>query len=232
MLKFVAYYRVSTQQQGRSGLGLDAQREAVARFVGNRELVAEYQEVESGARVDRPQLKAAMKRCEAVGAVLVFAKLDRLARDTKLVLDIADAGVAVVFCDFPEIPEGAAGRFLLTMLASVAEFERRRISERTRAALAAAKARGVILGAAGPTNLRPNVEERQRASREFAERLRGILDGMRARNLSQRAMVSELNEARVSAPRGGAWTLVQLQRVLQRLSVPQPQWVGSGCPSH
>lgn len=218
MSKFIAYYRVSTQQQGRSGLGLEAQREAVARFLAGRPLIAEFEEVESGARPDRPQLRAAMDRCRQDAAILVFAKLDRLARDTKLVLDIADAGVPVVFCDFPDIPEGAAGRFLLTMLASVAEFERRRISERTKAALAAARARGVALGVSGPTNLCQNIEHRRRAANEFVWRLRGVFDGMRARRLSQRAMVAELNQARISAPRGGMWTLVQVQRALQRLS--------------
>jgi DNA invertase Pin-like site-specific DNA recombinase len=217
MSKFVAYYRVSTQQQGRSGLGLDAQRDAVTRFLAGRTLIAEFEEVESGARADRLQLKAAMERCRQYGAVLVFAKLDRLARDTKLVLDIADAGVPVVFCDFPDIPEGAAGRFLLTMLASVAEFERRRISERTKAALAAARSRGVSLGVRGPSNLRPNIERRQKLADDFVGRLRGVFDGMRARALSQRAMVVELNDARIAAPRGGPWTLVQVQRALHRL---------------
>lgn len=215
---FISYLRVSTQRQGQSGLGLEAQREAVARHLKGRGLVAEYQEVESGGKADRLQLRLAMEHCRKAGAVLVFAKLDRLARDTKLVLEIADAGVPVVFCDFPEIPEGAAGRFLLTMLASVAEFERRRISERTKAALAAAKARGVTLGAAGASNLRRNVEVRQEAADAFAERLRRVLEGFKARGLSQRAMVAELNKLGIKTPAGGeTWALAQVQRVLKRL---------------
>lgn len=215
---FISYLRVSTQRQGQSGLGLEAQREAVARHLKGRGLVAEYQEVESGGKADRLQLRLAMEHCRKAGAVLVFAKLDRLARDTKLVLEIADAGVPVVFCDFPEIPEGAAGRFLLTMLASVAEFERRRISERTKAALAAAKARGVTLGAAGASNLRRNVEERQEVADAFAMRLRGVLEGFKARGLSQRAMVAELNQLGIKTPAGGeTWALAQVQRVLKRL---------------
>lgn len=216
---FISYLRVSTQRQGQSGLGLEAQREAVARHLKGRGLVAEYQEVESGGKADRLQLRLAMQHCRKAGAVLVFAKLDRLARDTKLVLEIADAGVPVVFCDFPEIPEGAAGRFLLTMLASVAEFERRRISERTKAALAAAKARGVTLGVAGASNLRRNVEERQEAADAFAMRLRGVLEGFKARGLSQRAMVAELNQLGIKTPAGGeTWAQAQVQRVLKRLS--------------
>ncbi len=217
---FISYLRVSTQRQGQSGLGLEAQREAVVQHLRGRALVKEFVEIESGGKADRPQLKQALNECRKSGATLVFAKLDRLARDTKLVLEIADSQVPVVFCDFPNIPEGAAGRFLLTMLASVAEFERRRISERTKAALAAAKARGVVLGAAGPANLSRNVEARQAAANSFAERLRGVVEGCRARGMTQRGIMEELNQLGIKTPAGSsAWTLVQVQRLIKRLNM-------------
>lgn len=215
---FISYLRVSTQRQGQSGLGLEALREAVVQHLRGRALVKEFVEIESGGKADRPQLKQALNECRKSGATLVFAKLDRLARDTKLVLEIADSQVPVVFCDFPNIPEGAAGRFLLTMLASVAEFERRRISERTKAALAATKARGVVLGA----NLSRNVEARQAAANSFAERLRGVVEGCKARRMIQRGIMEELNQQGVKTPAGSsAWTLVQVQRLIKRLNMAE-----------
>ena len=146
--KFVAYLRVSTDRQGKSGLGLEAQREAVARYLngGGWKLVAEYVETESGKRNDRPKLKAALSHAKAMGATVVVAKLDRLSRNTRFLLDVIESGADVVFCDLPQIPPGPTGKFLLTQMASVAELERGLISERTKAALAAAKARGVKLG--------------------------------------------------------------------------------------
>ena len=158
--RFVSYLRVSTDRQGKSGLGLEAQREAVARYLAGLaggagiRLAAEYVEVESGKRSDRPQLAAALALCRATGAVLVVAKLDRLARDVdflrKCVRESGDAGI--LFCDLPDLPPGAAGRLMLTVMAAIAEFEAGRISERTKAALQAAKARGKKLG---NPNLKP-----------------------------------------------------------------------------
>src|SRR3977135_542636 len=146
--KFVSYLRVSTDKQGRSGLGLEAQREAVATYLngGKWTLVAEYVETESGKRADRPKLKAALAHAKAIGATLVFAKLDRLTPNFDLLPALAASDVDLVFCDPPHVPAGAMGRFLLTQMASVAELEAGLISERTKAALAAAKARGVKLG--------------------------------------------------------------------------------------
>jgi DNA invertase Pin-like site-specific DNA recombinase len=148
---YVAYYRVSTERQGRSGLGLEAQRVAVERYLGgisNAFLAAKFTDVESGKRSDRPELVKALELCRATGATLIVAKLDRLSRDVdflrQCVREIDDAGV--VFCDLPDLPPGAAGKLVLTVMASIAEFEAGRISERTKAALAAAKARGVKLG--------------------------------------------------------------------------------------
>lgn len=149
--RFVAYYRVSTDQQGRSGLGLDAQRAAVASHLASFtsfSLMAEFEEVESGKRADRPQLAAALAACRAHRATLVIAKLDRLARNARFLLSVVEGTGegGVVFCDLPTVPAGPVGKFLITQMAAVAELEAGLIAQRTRAALAQAKARGVKLG--------------------------------------------------------------------------------------
>jgi DNA invertase Pin-like site-specific DNA recombinase len=132
--KFVSYLRVSTDKQGRSGLGLEAQREAVARYLngGSWKLVAEYVETESGKRSDRPKLAAALGHAKAIGATVVFAKLDRLTRNVDLLRTLVSSDVDLVFCDLPHVPTGAMGRFLLTQMASLAELEAGLISERTK----------------------------------------------------------------------------------------------------
>src|SRR5882757_4556511 len=146
--KFVSYLRVSTDKQGRSGLGIEAQREAVTNYLngGKWTVVAEYVETESGRRSDRPKLAAALSHAKAIGAKLVFAKLDRLTRNVDLLRSLVASGVDLVFCDLPSVPPGPMGRFLLTQMAAVAELEAGLIGERTKNALAAAKARGVKLG--------------------------------------------------------------------------------------
>ena len=142
--KFVAYYRVSTDRQGRSGLGLEAQRRAVLDFLdgGRWELVEEFQEVESGKRNDRPELARALAACRLHDATLIIAKLDRLARNVAFVSNLMESRVEFVAVDFPQ-----ANRLTVHILAAVAEHEREMISQRTRAALAAAKARGVCFAA-------------------------------------------------------------------------------------
>src|SRR5215472_17560399 len=139
--KFVSYLRVSTDKQGRSGLGLEAQRVAVESYLngGRWTLIAEYVEAESGKRSDRPELAKALAHAKAIGATVVFAKLDRLTRNVDLLRSLVASNVDLVFCDLPHVPPGAMGRFLLTQMASVAELEVGLISERTRAALAAAR---------------------------------------------------------------------------------------------
>ncbi len=145
--RFVAYLRVSTEGQGRSGLGLDAQRQAVTSHLAQHggELLAEFQEIESGRKPGRPQLAAALACCRTRRAALLVAKLDRLSRDARFLLNLVEgAGEAgVVFCD---LPPGPMGRFLLTQMAAVADLEAGLTGQRTRAALAAAKARGTRLG--------------------------------------------------------------------------------------
>lgn len=222
--RFVSYLRVSTLRQGQSGLGEEAQRVAVANYIRARggELIEEVQEVQSGRKslIERPELGRALALCRERGAALVIGKLDRLARDVRNFLAlIDDSGVDIRFSDLPDIcPRSDEGRMLLTNMANFAEFEARRISTRTKAALAAAKARGVELGASGPANLKRNIEERQQAADEFAANLSGLVDGFRVRGLTQRAMVEELNRVGVKTPRGGAWSLVQVQRLLARVA--------------
>lgn len=153
-MKYVAYYRVSTQKQGFSGLGLEAQQAAVKTHVQARgELIAEYTEVESGRRADRPQLALAMRHARRLKATLVIAKLDRLARDVHFLSGLMKVGVEFEACDMPQ-----ANKMTLHILAAVAEGEADAISERTKAALAAAKARGVKLG--GTVPLSPEARER------------------------------------------------------------------------
>jgi len=216
--KFVSYLRVSTQQQGRSGLGLEAQRAAVLGYVeGRGELIEEFQEVETGkgsnALDQRPQLRAALEACRKQGAVLLIAKLDRLARNVHFVSGLIESG-----CDFIAADMPSANKVMIQMHAVMAEYERDQISARTKAALAAAKARGVRLGVRGSENLRPNIAARKAAADEFAGRLQRIVAALRARGLTHRAMAAELNGAGVVAPRGGQWTHGQVQRLLNRLS--------------
>jgi DNA invertase Pin-like site-specific DNA recombinase len=165
--KYVAYYRVSTDKQGKSGLGLDAQREAVkARLNGGHwKLVGEFVEVESGKRATRPKLIEALELCKKRKAKLIVAKLDRLTRNVKFMLTLLDAGVDVLFCDMPEV-SGAMGRFILTGMANVAELEAGLISERTKAGLAVAKQRGVKLGTTGAEILAPKYRAEAKARAE------------------------------------------------------------------
>ena len=221
---FVSYIRVSTQRQGQSGLGLDAQRLAVQNYMDRRGvLLQEFVEVESGRKGvgARPELASALKFCKQHSAALVIGKLDRLARDVRFFLEVIDdSGVDIRFADVPDIrPSTDEGRMILVSMANFAEFEGRRIGTRTKAALAAAKARGVKLGSAGATNLRPNIEARQADADSFATRMSGLVAGFRASGLSQRAMVTELNGAGVPTPKGGSWGLAQVQRLLRRLPV-------------
>lgn len=217
--KFIAYYRVSTQKQGQSGLGLEAQQKAVADYLngGDWELLAEFTEVETGKGANaldrRPQLRQALALCKKTKATLVIAKLDRLARNVHFVSGLIESGVEFVAADMPH-----ANKTMIQIHAVMSEHERDQISARTKAALTAAKARGVKLGIAGAKNLKPNIEERQKAADDFANKLKGVIDGMKARGLSQRAMCDELNELGIKTARGGQWSQVQLQRVMGRLN--------------
>lgn len=211
--KFISYIRVSTQRQGASGLGLAAQQEAVRQYIqGRGEVLREFCEVESGRKSDRPELAKALALARAQDATLLVAKLDRLSRSVAFVSALWEAGVKFKACDMPEADE-----FVVNILASVARREVRLTSERTRDALAAAKARGVVLGKTGPANLKRNIEERKMAADAFAERLRREIRGMQVEGMTVAAMVRELNGKGIPTARGGQWQQVQLTRLIARL---------------
>jgi DNA invertase Pin-like site-specific DNA recombinase len=210
-------------------LGVEAQRAAVEGYLngGRWTLAAEYVETESGKRSDRPQLAKALGHATAIRATLVFAKLDRLTRNVDLLRSLVASDVDLVFCDLPHVPPGAMGRFLLTQMASVAELEAGLISERTKAALTAAKARGVKLG--NPNGARAlrgkQVGNKQavaalKANAEHrAANLRTIVDDMRSKDIvSVRAFADELNARGILTPRGGAWHPTSAARLLSRLA--------------
>ena len=142
---YVTYYRVSTQRQGQSGLGLEAQRSAVQAFLAGKEIIAEFTEIESGRKTDRPQLVAALALAKKQKATLVIAKLDRLARNVHFISGLLESNVQFVAADMPE-----ADRTFLQMAAVFAEWEATKIRKRTKEALAAAKARGTVLGSPTP----------------------------------------------------------------------------------
>jgi DNA invertase Pin-like site-specific DNA recombinase len=212
--KFVAYYRVSTTQQGRSGLGLEAQRKAVRQRLdgGSWQLVGEYTEIESGKRVRRPQLEAALAAAKKHKAKLIVAKLDRLARNTRFLLTLLDSGVDPLFCDLPEM-NGAMGKFMLTSMAAIAELEAGLISERTKAGLAVAKARGVKLGATGAWLARRNRAEAQARAKKLAPLVREL----QGRGLSMRAIAAELRKRKVPTPKGGTWHPELVTRIVRRI---------------
>ncbi|EJY1965110.1 recombinase family protein [Escherichia coli] len=218
--KFIAYYRVSTTKQGKSGLGLAAQREAVSAYIRSTtgEVVDKFEEIETGkgsnALERRPQLRTALAACKKQGATLLIAKLDRLARNVHFVTGLIETGINFVAADMPH-----ADKVMIQMHAVMSEHERDQISARTKAALAAAKARGKVLGVAGRANLKSNIEARQQAAESFAENMRPLIESMRVRGLSQRKMVETLNASRTPAPKGGEWGLSQLQRVICRLGL-------------
>jgi DNA invertase Pin-like site-specific DNA recombinase len=222
--KFVAYYRVSTDKQGRSGLGLEAQRAAVAMYLngGSWQIVAEFTEVESGRRSDRPELDKALAAARLHRACLVVSKVDRLTRSVGFLSRLLDAGVDVRFADLPAI-EGPTGRFLLQSMVSVAELEAGMISARTKAALAAAKARGVKLGGYRGSPL--SAEARRagnaalvRAAVSRAHDIAPIIKELQAAGFSSlRAIAAGLTARGIPTAKGhGQWSAVQVARVLER----------------
>jgi DNA invertase Pin-like site-specific DNA recombinase len=223
--KFVAYYRVSTGRQGKSGLGLEAQREAVKTYLngGDWLIVDEYTEVESGKNSDRPALEKALAAARLHRAALVVSKVDRLTRSVAFLSRLLEAGVDVRFADLPQI-EGATGRFLLQQMVAVAELEAGMISARTKAALAAAKRRGVKLG--GNRGVKPTAKM-QKASKvalqaradaraaDVAPTIKALQAGGAT---SLRAIAEGLNAKKIPTARGaGTWSAVQVMRVLERI---------------
>ncbi|AWV23291.1 DNA-invertase [Roseomonas mucosa] len=224
--KAVAYYRVSTDRQGRSGLGLDAQRRAVANFLAGpaKMILGEFTEVESGKINDRPQLQAALALCRLTGATLVVAKLDRLARNARFLLNVVEGSGegGVVFCDLPQLPPGPVGKFMLTQMAAVAELEAGLISQRTKAALSAAKGRGKILG--GYRAGAPKVDgalgnvAKQRKADAFAATVGPIAKSLLDEGKSLRAIASALTDRGIRTPRGGSWTAGAVKNVVARMA--------------
>jgi DNA invertase Pin-like site-specific DNA recombinase len=220
--KFVAYYRVSTAKQGRSGLGLEAQQEAVRSYLngGSWQLVAEVVEVESGKRNDRPKLAEALRLCRLHGATLIIAKLDRLARNVAFISNLMESGVEFTAVDFPQ-----ANRLTVHILAAVAEHEAKAISTRTRDALAAAKARGRQLGgdrgnlpAVAKEGAKASVAARIAKANNRTSDLLPIIEEMKASGaVSLRQIATGLNAKGIRTARGGAWSAVQVQRVLERV---------------
>jgi DNA invertase Pin-like site-specific DNA recombinase len=225
---FVAYLRVSTDKQGRSGLGLEAQQAAIDCFIqpGDRLLSPPFVEIESGKNSDRPKLTAALDRCRRTGATLLIARLDRLARNVRFIATLMEQGIPFVACDMP-----TATPFMLHVYSAVAEEEARAISRRTKAALAAAKARGVKLG--GDRGYRPSTppdakaggaasaEARSRAADYHAHRLTAVIEEITAalgRPGSLREIAAGLEGRSIPTPRGGTvWTATAVRRVLRRV---------------
>ncbi|HEX8375489.1 MAG TPA: recombinase family protein [Geminicoccaceae bacterium] len=222
MPSYIAYLRVSTQRQGASGLGLEAQQAAVERHVAGRgDLLRTFTEVESGRRDDRPELLAALAACRRAKAVLVIAKLDRLARSVALISRLMESGVEFVACDMPE-----ANRFVLHVLAAVAEHERAMISERTRAALAAARARGVRLGARPGTATTAATAGRRRLAAAWLETVRPELEREAGEGASLRRIAAALNRRGIGTRTGKEWGPGQVRRALLALAVARRQMQG------
>jgi DNA invertase Pin-like site-specific DNA recombinase len=209
--KFIAYYRVSTDQQGVNGNGIAAQRKAVEDYLngGRWKLAGEFTEVESGKRSDRPELEKALAACRKHKAKLVIAKLDRLSRNVHFISGLMERKVDFVACDMP-----SANAFMINVYAAVAQEERRMISDRTKAGLAAAKARGVKLG--GPRLPAIN-EARQASAAARAQTIAPILAELAS--MSARAAAAELNARRVETPSGAPWSAKTVIRARERLAV-------------
>lgn len=224
-MHYVAYYRVSTARQGDSGLGLEAQRAMVSRYIAGQpgEPIAEYTEVESGRKREdqRPELAAALEHCRQARATLVIAKLDRLARNVAFIASLMESGVPFVACD-----RIGADAFQLHIEAAVAEREAKAISERTKAALAARRQRGLPLGAENPAcrNLSAEAAARGRAegraelarrARLADERLRPHVVALRGQGLSLRAIASHLADERgVTTSKGNPLSPSRIRRIL------------------
>lgn len=222
--RIVIYLRVSTDEQGKSGLGLEAQEAAARRYVteAGGEIIAVYTEVETGSNDFRPELLKALDHCEAARATLVIAKLDRLGRKVAFLATLMDSGVKFVCCDNPH-----ANRFNLHIMAAMAEQEKAYISQRTKDSLHALKARGVPLGANRPGSYRFKAEEARkgserglivrRARADNEARKRGA-EALKLRNngATLQGIAERFNARGYLTPRGKPWTATQIMRLIQR----------------
>ncbi|MHC4399440.1 MAG: recombinase family protein [Planctomycetota bacterium] len=232
-MKIISYYRVSTKKQGLSGLGLEAQRTAVEAFVRQHDatIIAEYKEVETGKKSDRPKLAEAIGHAKLARATLVVAKLDRLARNVAFTSALMESGVDFVACDNPH-----ANRLTIHILAAVAEDEAMRISQRTKDAMAAAKARGVKLGSARPGHWDGREHLRgwkkgaavsakvrtQRANEAYAFLLPRLRE-LRAAGETYEAIAEWLNELGHQTTAGQPFTSATVYRIMQRADCMKPK---------
>jgi len=222
MQKYIAYFRVSTKRQGQSGLGLEAQQATAAaylRTVPQSKLVGEYVEIESGTKKGnhRPQLAAALAACRVHNATLLVGKLDRLSRNVAFLANLMESGVEFVACDNP-----FATKLTIHVLAAVAENEAEMISQRTKAALAAARRRGVTLGGdrgnaaqIARKGNRASARARGEAAQRRASDLLPVIESIKAEGAqSLRQIADGLNQRGILAARGGEWSAVQVMRVI------------------
>lgn len=216
MSEAVAYYRVSTQKQGQSGLGLEAQRASVKAYAEAQGLSVahEFTEVESGRKKNRPQLQAALEQCRRTGARLLIAKLDRLARNVAFISTLMESGVDFTAVDMPE-----ADRLTLHVMAAVAEREAELISSRTRAALAARKARGLSLGTNNltPENRAKGPEAMKEAARQATRQATAFAQTLRKQGATLSSIATTLNESGFTTRTGAQWSAMQVKRILDRV---------------
>lgn len=222
-MKYVIYYRVSTAKQGVSGLGLEAQKQQVKVYLDQRqgaEVISEYVEVESGKKVNRIELAKAVADAKKNKAVLLVAKLDRVARNVRFFLELLDQ-VQIEFTDLPNLASGTSdARLVLTQLSAFAEWEAAKISERTKAALQAKKQRGEPMGVMGKVNIKSTNNKRKELADQFAKEVAPMLVSL-SKEMSQRNLVVYLNQQGVKSPTGKEWGLSSLQNVLSRIKTLQ-----------
>jgi DNA invertase Pin-like site-specific DNA recombinase len=215
--KFVAYFRVSTDKQGKSGLGLEAQRQAVQQYLngGQWSLIGEFTEIESGKRNERPELEKALVACKRNKAKLVIAKLDRLSRNLAFIATLMDSGVEFIAVDNPH-----ANKLTVHILAAVAQHEREMIAQRTKDALQAAKSRGVVLGNPRLDAVRNRAVASVKADADhFAKNVAPIIREIQSSGVaSHRGIARSLNARGIATARGGVWTAVQVGAILQRVA--------------
>ena len=213
MKKAVAYYRVSTERQGQSGLGLDAQKKSVTDFskANGYELYYEFIEIETGKRNNRPVLAEALAWCKEKDATLLIAKLDRLGRNLRFITAIQESGV-----DFTAVDNPNAGKFMVHIMAAVAEYERDQISERTTAALQAAKARGVKLGVYGRDVLSM---ENKRQAVAFAVSMKPIIETLQSKGFTTvRRIADELNRMNIPTYHKAKWYPTTVHMLVKRMN--------------
>jgi DNA invertase Pin-like site-specific DNA recombinase len=215
MKRFISYLRVSTDKQGEHGHGINAQRQAINNYISAQggELLEEFVEVESGKRNDRPELHKAISRCQVSRATLIIAKLDRLSRNVAFIANLMDAGIDFVACDNP-----FATRLTIHILAAIAEHEREMISRRTKEALAAAKANGIILGGNRGAHInesmrKESVTVRRARSDAYRERVLPTIADFQEKGLSLNETARKLNEMQIYTVRGGRWTATAVSRI-------------------